>query len=314
MQVFESVFPIVAIAIAGYCIRRFGYLNESENVALEKVAFSYLIPCLLFTGTATAEFPEQMDWLYLLGFYGAVVLVYLGAMLVSRLLFGYKALQQSVFGMGCSYSNVTVVGIPVCLEILGQVAFLPMFIIIAVHNLFIFTFGIVLAEIRSDGRAGLVRHIGKLFVKLVLNPITGSLLAGLLVNLLHIPFYGPVMSSLELLGRAAAPMALFVLGCSLTRYHLQGDIVPALVMVIGKLLVLPALVWWMMFRVFDVETSWAVTAVLLSSMPVGISTYVYSNRYRCCESLAATGIVLSSVLGIFSISFYAWLLHTQTGL
>jgi len=53
---------------------------------------------------------------------------------------------------------------------------------------------------------------------------------------------------------------------------------------------------------------WAQTAVLLSCMPVGISVYVFSVRYRCCENQAATAIVMSCVLSVFIISFYAHLL------
>jgi predicted permease len=43
-------------------------------------------------------------------------------------------------------------------------------------------------------------------------------------------------------------------------------------------------------------------------MPVGITVYVFSIRYRCCEDLVATAIVLSCMLSVLSISFYAWVL------
>ena len=311
MQIFESIFPIVAIAAAGYFIRWRNYLSDTENAALEKATFLYLIPCLLFLGTATAEMPAQMDWNLLLGFYGAVVVVYLLGIVLSWLLFRYRPLEQSVFGMGAAYSNVTVLGIPICLEILGQGAFLPMFIIIAIQNMFLFGFGTAMAERQRQQGVSILRHVAGVMKGLVLNPITGSLLAGLLVNLLGLPLYQPVLDSLGLLSRAAVPMALFVVGCSLTRYRIRGEVWPALVMVLCKLLILPAVVWLFMFRLFDVAPLWGATAVLLSAMPVGISVYVFARRYTCCETQAAAAIVLSSVLGVFSISFYAWFLqHT----
>jgi hypothetical protein len=75
-----------------------------------------------------------------------------------------------------------------------------------------------------------------------------------------------------------------------------------------KLLVLPAIVWFLTFVVFDMEIIWSQTAVLLSCMPVGISVYVFSMRYQTCENLVASAIVLSCGLSVFSISFYAYLL------
>lgn len=311
MPIFETVFPIVAVAAAGYFIRWRGYLSDAENAALEKATFFYLIPCLLFLGTATAEFPETMDWGLLLGFYGAVLLVYIAGILCARWLFGYEAVAQSVFGMGCAYSNVTVLGIPIILEILGQAALLPMFIIIAVHNMALFAFGIAMAERRREDGVSLLRHIAGVLRGLILNPITGSLLAGALVNLLGVPLWQPALDAVELLSRAAPPMALFVVGCSLTRYRIRGEVAPALCMVVAKLLLLPALVWYLVFGVFELAPLWGATAVLLATMPVGISVYVFSKRYESCESQAAAAIVLSSVLSVLSISFFAWLLQRQ---
>jgi malonate transporter len=76
-------------------------------------------------------------------------------------------------------------------------------------------------------------------------------------------------------------------------------------MVAIKLLVMPALMWALM-RAFNVEHFWMQTAVMIAAMPVGISVYVFSRRYDCCETVAATAIVLSSLLSVASISFWVW--------
>ena len=308
MEIFEAVFPIVAIAVAGYFISSRGMLSNTEIAALEKSVFWFVLPCLLFFGTATAELPEQMDWMFLLGFYGTVAVLYLFSMLLAYKAFGYKAMQQSVFGMGCAYSNVTILGVPICLEILGEGAFLPMFIIISIHNMSLFAFGTFFAERDRENGASRFRHILTVCKGLILSPITGSLLAGGFVNLIGLPIYTPLMDSVELMSRAAPPMALFSLGCSLTQYHIRGEIVPAIVMVGIKLLVLPALMWFVMFRLLTVDPLWGATAVVLSSMPVGVSEYVFSKRYVCGEAQAAAAIVISSILGVFSISLFAYFL------
>lgn len=302
MSVFFVILPIIAIAALGWFARRLDLLDESENAALEKVTLLLFMPCLLFLGTARAELPEDMDWHFLLGFYGGVVVMYAAGMLTGRLCFGFSQRQLSAYAMGFSYSNVTVLGIPITLQVLGEQAFLPMFLVIAVHNLFQFTMGALVAELGDVGESGAGHKLLQGAKGLLRNSIIMSLLGGLLWNLLGLPRPDWLFGTLDLLAGAAAPLALFMVGCSLTRYHITGELASSLVMITAKLLVFPALMALIMFRLLDVEPVWAATAVLLCSMPVGISVYVFSRQYRACESQAAAGIVISSLLLVFSLS------------
>jgi malonate transporter len=308
MYIIETLFPIVAIAFLAWLAARHQIVSDPEVQALEKLTFTWLVPCMLFYGTATADLPDVMDWDLLWSYYLAILAVYLGGMLIARLRFGPGQVRHSVIGMGCAYPNVTILGIPICLELLGEAAFVPMFMLISLNNLLILSFGTVLAELKREEGSAVRAHLAKIGAGLVKNPISGSLIAGILVNLAGIPIYGPLLESLELLSRAAIPAALLTLGAGLNRYRVKGEITMALVLTGMKLLVLPGLVWFLAFFVFDLDILWARTAVLLACMPVGITVYVFSIRYRNCENLVATAIVLSCMLSVFSISFYAFLL------
>lgn len=308
MTVIEALFPIVAIAFLAWLAARMRIVGEGEVRALERVSFNVLIPCMLFYGTATAELPTRMNWALLWGYYLAVFAVYLLGMAVGYLRYGPGQTRLSVIGMGCAYPNVTILGIPICLELLGQEAFVPMFMIIALHNLLIFSFGTLLAEMQREAGTTMRAHLWGVAKELVKNPISGSLVAGMAVNWLGVPIWGPLLQALELLSRAGIPAALLTLGAGLNRYHIRGEIPMALLITGIKLLVLPALVWALTGLLFDLDPLWVHTAVLLACMPVGISVYVFSIRYRCCENLAATAIVLSCIGAVFSISFYALLL------
>lgn len=308
MYILETLFPIVAIAFLAWLAARRQIVADAEIRGLEKVTFNFLVPCMLFTGTATASLPAVMDWDLLWGYYVAILATYLAGMVIARLRYGPGQVRLSVIGMGCAYPNVTILGIPICLELLGEAAFVPMFMLISLNNLLILSFGTVLAELkREEGRA-LRTHLLKIGGGLLRNPISGSLIAGAAVNLAGIPVYAPVLASLELLSRAAIPAALMALGAGLNRYRISGEVPMALVLTGMKLLVLPGLVWLLTFFVFDLDILWARTAVLLACMPVGITVYVFSIRYRTCENLVATAIVLSCMLSVLSISFYAFLL------
>ncbi len=311
MSVFSAIFPVVTIAALGYASRRYNWLASGEAEALERIAFNCLIPCLLFLGTATAEFPPDVDWHFLFAFYFVVLLVYLLGMGIGRLVFGYGIRELSVFGMGGAYANVTVLGVPITLELLGDKALVPMFLIISIHNLLIFSFGTVLAGSRNEDGRTLLAHLRRVVQDMLLNPISGSLIAGAMVNFLGVPLFAPLQATLELLGRAAIPGAVFALGAALTRYHVRGAISAATTMVLLKLLVMPGLMLIMMRFVFAIREDWLQTAVVLACMPTGISVYVFSRRYQCGETAAAGAIVLSSLTAAIAISLFSWLLGVQ---
>ena len=301
MSVFYALFPVIAIAALGYLARHRDWLDANEAASIERIAFWFLIPCLLFLGTATADFPADIDWRYLLAFYATVLLVYAGGMALGRLLFGYRLRELAVYGMGGAYSNVTVLGIPIAVQVLGESAFVPLLLIITFHNLVLYTTGTILASVstvvvsESAGRS-LVLQLRGIVREMLMNPISSSLLAGAAWNVLNLPTPAPLVATLELLARAAVPGAIFALGAALTRYHIRGDIPAALCIVVTKLLVLPLAMWLVMTRVIAIDTAWMQAAVLLCCMPVGISVYVFSRRYESGETAVATAIVLSALL------------------
>lgn len=112
----------------------------------------------------------------------------------------------------------------------------------------------------------------------------------------------PLEYSITLLSQAAVPAALFVLGASLNKYKMRGNISPALVIVALKMLLLPLIVWLFVFRVFSVDPLWASTALLTAAMPIGISVYVFSQKYQKYEVPIATGIVPSTVLSVVTLA------------
>jgi len=310
MFLFDAIFPVVAVAGLGYVARAFAVFSETETNAIEKLAFWFLLPCLLFYGTATAAFPAQMNWPYIGGFYLVILCVYGFGMVVGRMMFGYSLRELSVFGMAGTYANVTILGIPIILQVLGEAALVPMLLVITIHNLILYTLGTVLAELREAGAVGGINakllRIGK---EMLLNPISGCLLLGAAWNLSGVGFFPSLAATFELVRPAAVPACLFALGAGLFRYRIRGAISAACVISLIKLLVQPLVMWWMLHHVLGVDLFYAKTAVMLAAMPVGVSVEQPSRRYQGCETATATAIVLTSLGSILSISFFVWLLE-----
>lgn len=298
MQVFETIFPILAIALLGYGCARFELFSQAACDAIAELVFKLLMPVLLFVGTIQSDIPADMNWSFMYAYYVPALLVYVLGVWLGKWWFGLSAKGQSVLAMGGAYSNTTIVGVPVTLFALGEDALLPLFILVSVHNLVLFSVGMFVAERNRFGLKRIVGSLWGLLVQFVRNPITSSLLAGLLVNQLDVQLYVPLEKGLVLLSEACVPVSLFVLGTLLNKYHIRGNVRPAIVIVLLRMVLMPALVWWLAFHVFEVDTLWAATAFLVASMPVGITAYVYAEQIGACEAPIATSIVLSTLLSL----------------
>jgi hypothetical protein len=311
MTLFEILLPIIAIALVGHVSARLAIFDAHGINSLSRFSFSLLIPSLLFINTAEAEIDLGASLDLLLGYYGAVLVTYLTALLLAKSLFGYNAREQSVFAMGATYPNSTVIGIPLVLQALGEEALTPLFLIISIQNLVLFAVGTFFAERQNLSLSNAIDSLALLIRQLFRNPITLGLIAGLLVNQLSIPLPDTVRTTFRLFSSAAVPTALFVLGASLTQYRVRDQWRPALVMSIMKLLIMPLLCGLLLFQWFAIPPLWAAAGLLASAMPVGINAYAFGTRYQCGLAPVAAGTLLSALLSLITISLILLFLTTQ---
>ena len=304
MQLISAILPVLLISILGYCLVRFRFIPAEGSAALSKLTFSILIPCLLFRGVTEAKLSNIFYFEFLAAYFIPVAIVFVAAAIIGRVVFSYGALQQSMFSIGASYSNATILSIPVCLYALGEKSLVPLSIIVTFHNFVLFTLGIFSAERGALSLANVFAHLRRILISFFSNPITMSLIAGVLVNALKIPVPKVLLDAIGFLSEAAVPMAFLILGSSISGYGVRGQLAPVAFIVLIKLLLLPYLVWFFAFDVFSLDLLWAKTAVAIAAAPVGIATYAFSQRYNSGESLLASSIIISTVLSVFSISFW----------
>jgi predicted permease len=300
-SILSTVAPLFGIIGLGYLARRLGVVGEGGVKGLVFFAFNFAIPSLLFRSMATMELPEVIEWGFLAAFYvGAVTMYFLG-MAGARFLFHRPTDHQAIFGMGSAFSNSVLLGIPIVITAYGPEATLPLFLIIAFHSATFMplTAGIIQSSRGTRPSAG--QHLRTLTVELLTNPIVAGLLLGLVANLLGAPIPGPLDGTLELLGGAAVPCALFALGGSLGGTPLVGDVGPAVFLTSLKLVGHPLLVWIVAVPVLGLDGLWAPVAVTIAAMPAGVNVYLFGARYDAAAPVAARTVLLSTVLSMVTI-------------
>jgi predicted permease len=305
---FDAIFPLFAIALIGYLAAWRGLFAPAAVDGLSRYVYYVAVPALLFYSLATLELPAQINWAFLLAYYLAAFTIYAVGMAISRWGFRHSLREQGVFGMGGSYSNTVIVGLPVVLGALGESALLPLLLIIALHSgLMSLAVATVAEADPGPGRAAAhsrrrMTVLAAVARRVATNPITLGLAAGLVVNWLGLSLPAPVAKVTDVLGQSVLPCALFVLGATLRQYRLARYSTEAWTLVGLKLVAHPLLAWLTAWYVFRLSGVWAAVAVVTAGLPIGVNVSVFANRYEACVPTVAAATLLSTVLAVVSLS------------
>jgi len=243
-----------------------------------------------------------VPWSFLVAYYGGTAIVYALGMVVGRALFDRPLHEATIFGMSAAFCNTVLIGIPVILTAFGPEATVPLFLIISLHAAFFMpvTVGLIHGSRGGGFAAG---EQARAVVKAIAgNPIVVGLALGMAANLARLTMPAPIDRATEMLGASAVPCSLFAMGASLTAFRVEGEVKPALLLASLKLLVHPAIVWAVGALVLGLGGLWLAVAVVMAAMPTGINAYLFGARYDAAPGVAASTVLLSSVLSVATIS------------
>lgn len=308
MAIVNIIFPIMFMVALGYGLTRVGFFNKEHIAGISKFTFYVSIPAFLFINMLAAPLAQSIDPFLLLAFYLPVLLVFSIGYQMNRY-FGSKTQHSSdasaVFALGCSYSNTVIVGLPVITAALGKAMIGSIFMIITFHSAFLFALTFVLAA-RSQQQGFSWR---KFLRSMVLNPVVLSISLGIIANGLSINLGEQLDDGLTLLAKPALACALFVLGANLSFYRIGDNWRFALIASCLKILLLPALVYVMADRVFQLSTQNTIMLVLLSASPLGVNAYLIATEIKQHQSTLGSTVVLSTLLSVLSFSLWlTWLI------
>lgn len=310
LEVFSVTGPIYITIAIGYIATRFGLFQASDMRTLGRYVLYLALPMLLFRALSQKSVTEIANPAYIAVYLSGTLAMVLVGYVVVRKLFGRERMTAAISAMGMSCPNSGFVGYPIMLltfpSIAGTVLALNMF----VENVFIIPLLLMLAE-RAKGQEGHpLQVLAGALGRLVLNPLVIGLAAGLLVSLTGLQLPGPVAKSVDLFAQSSAALSLFVIGgmlVGLPTTGLAGRIVP---IVIGKLLVHPALVLAALAAVpvlgfVPVETPFREALVLSAAMPLFGIYPILAQKYGE-EGFAAVALLTTTVVSFLTVSGLLW--------
>jgi malonate transporter and related proteins len=299
--VFAVLAPILALGLIGFIATRAGYFQPSHREGLTKYVFDVAVPMLLFSAIVELKPPQASTADLFLSYYSPLWTVFVIALVVAWRILNRPLVDALVISLGASFSNAVLLGIPLIPRALGEEALFPLFLLISVHGITVFTVVTVAIEVAKGRDAGLTKLPMQVAKGLLSNPLIVALALGFTWKITGIGLHPIVLEMFNLAATSITPAALFVLGSSLASYHVSGSVAPAILITILKNLVHPALVF-AVGSFLQLDTLWLSVAVLLAAMPTGMNLYLFAHRYQVPISTATTSIFVSTVAGIGTLS------------
>jgi malonate transporter len=304
LHIANVVLPVFGVIAVGYVCAWSGLLRERVAEGVSDYVYTIAIPILIFRTLAEAELPSVSPWGYWgVYFFGAAV-SWAAAQLLAVFALKRTPREAIVYGLTSAQSNIVLVGIPLVLSAVGPTGAVPLFLLVAVNLPVVMTTASLMMEATGAGlsRAAVLSVARNLATNLVLIGFA----AGLAAQLIGIKPSGAPKAVIDLIAQSSVPCALFAMGLALRRHGFLGDFRMSAVIAALKLLVHPLIVWLLVTYVVPMPPVFAAVAVLFAAMPSGINAYLLAERFGAGVPAATGAVTLSTVLSLFTISFWMW--------
>jgi len=307
-----NVLPVFALILLGWTLVRTGYLREELGEGLGDFVFRVAVPVLLFRTIAEADFAGESPLRIWVAYFAGVAVTWTIAHLTATLGFKRDRRMGVLAGVSAAFANTVFIGLPLVSRVVGEDGLVAISVLLSVHLPVMMIAGTVLMERaeRKDGTRppqsfaalllGIVRN-------LVRNPLVIGLFVGALFHVGGVPLKGPVKVMVDQVAAMAGPAALISIGMALNRYKVGGNAGIALAMTALKLVLLPGSVY-IACRLLGLSPQWTAAMVLTSSVPTGVNAWLLANHFGVGHALASSTITMTTAFGVFTVSFWAWLL------
>lgn len=296
--IIQRVLILCILASFGVIARKTGIIKEEARMSLANLTINITLPPLIFVSLVS-----DIKWQRLVaGFLTPFLSVLLVSLAILAVMFMTRFIPVAAQRKGTMYilssmPNSGFIGFPLILAILGKegLAYAVLYdigVTIAFCSIAIFA-------LKGDLAFG-ARW------KTLINPQMIAVLCGLLVNRLGWQLPGIIREPLNTLGNATIPLAMLLTGYVIGGIKVKRE---SLNYELGlvcffKLLFYPVLAYLLILPL-RLDPLVQTVIIIEAAMPSMTSAPVLIQKYGGDEEFAATGIFLSTVLGIFTIPMVA---------
>lgn len=300
----NAVLPLFLVMGLGYIARCTGAISRTDVPKINKWAFRLFMPVMLFYNIYTSDLSAAVQP-KLIAYTAACLLVLYGLSFAYVMATEKCDNMRGVMIQGIYRSNFVIMGIPLAAQLVEGADLGPVVILVAV----VIPIFNVLAVITLELFNGKKPTVGRMLLDILKNPLIIGIAAGIVVQLIGLKLPTAVESAAGMIGKAASPLMLFLLG-AFFEFKGIGTYKKQLATVcIGKLAIVPAIF-------LTVSVLCGIRGVELAAMiaifgsPTAISSFTMTQQMGGDAALAGDIVVFTSALSC--VTMFAWALALKS--
>lgn len=304
-QIIASLLPIVLLVLTGAALFRLRFADDAFRKGLDRLVYYVALPALIVERLLAA--PSVADVELMIGIFAVASVLAMVVGYAVAFALRLRGAAIGVFVQAGFRGNLAFVGLPVIVlasgddqstVAMGVLVFVPAMVLYNVQSVAV----LLLAQHRLDRKAPL-----RLAWGLATNPLLLAAALGLILVWLGLTLPEPVLDSLNLLGNTAAPLALLSLGGAVVTYKIHHHAVPGLASSLVKLMATPAIVLGLCalsgpLGLGTLGHDQRLVLLILAATPTAVASYVLAVQLKGDPALAASTIVISTVLSVGSLA------------
>ena len=306
VHVVNTIIPIFAVILLGWMLRSRDLLPANLLGPLNRIVYYLAIPAMIFREVAGADFHQHFNLALLFCTLLPILILFFLALIPVRLV-PIPSSAAGTFLQSSFHGNLGYIGLAVAYYLLGDEGFrsasiMAGFVMILQNLLSV----VALQWFNKETQGG---HNPRFFIKKVLgNPVVCSALLGIFFSILAIPIPQVIDRSLKIISGMSLPLALLIIGASLSFELIRSHFRLAIGAGAFKLLLLP-LLGFFMFRWFVIPVRQFLPGLILLACPTATITYVMATEMKGSPDLAtaavSTNTLASCLTFIFWLSLFA---------
>ncbi|PFG03347.1 AEC family transporter [Bacillus sp. es.034] len=292
MDIFITVMlPVLLIFGFGYSIQKWKKLNITS---VSTVALYVLIPCLVFNTIYKAELDHTYVQMII---FSSILLASL--VIINKIYARLKKHPTSVENgliLSTAFMNSGNYGAPIILFAFGEKAFALAVTFMVLQQIIMNFFGVYYAARGKDGIKVAIKSVFEM-------PPTYALIGALILNLSNVSVSGNLLSVIEIVGNAAIPLVMIILGMQLANLKL-GNFQWAEISygIMTRMILSPIIAYIITITLMDLDPLLRNVLIVASAMPSAATTVLYALQYKTEPELVSSITLVSTLVSVISIT------------
>lgn len=287
---FQVLLPIITVFAAGFMLQR---IRPVDGRSVAAVSLYVLSPCLVFIGLYEANFDS--DYLIITFFMFGLFYFMVFANKVLAKILGWNQKRESAAILSTGFINSGNYGLPVVLFSLGEKAFPYAIFIMILQSLQNNFFGIYYASRSTSG-------MKKALINVMKMPTTYAAFLAITLQYSHITLPTAATSTISLVGNAAIPLMMVMLGIQLGSIRRLQESWPIIISSVTlKMLIAPVIAFFFV-ALTPLDPLIGLTIIIISAMPPAATTTMYAIEFDTEPDLVSSITFISTLVSVISVT------------